>query len=160
MARPKKNKTTAAEDSDAIGQMDESQAHAERGQIDGAFSAGAGMERAGVPSEDGIDAPPAAAEDSPPPVMPDVPVYTEPIKVDEFLPAFQKIVFVKFSREDLAVRAEKMAACDEEMKIMHSELAEYVKELEERAGDDLTPISGDEIAQQVERYLRRRGTGA
>jgi hypothetical protein len=39
-----------------------------------------------------------------------------------------------------------------------AELAEYVRELEERAGDDLmTPISGDEIAQQVERYLRRRG---
>ena len=35
--------------------------------------------------------------------------------------------------------------------------AEYVRELEERAGDDLTPLSGDEIAQQFERYLRRRG---
>jgi proteasome assembly chaperone (PAC2) family protein len=38
-----------------------------------------------------------------------------------------------------------------------AELAEYVRELEERAGDDLTPLSGDEIAQQFERYLRRRG---
>jgi PAC2 family len=37
------------------------------------------------------------------------------------------------------------------------ELAEYVRELEERAGEDLTPQSGDEIAQQIERYLRRRG---
>ena len=40
------------------------------------------------------------------------------------------------------------------------ELAEYVRELEERAGDDLTPLSGDEIAQQFERYLRRRGGNA
>jgi hypothetical protein len=40
-----------------------------------------------------------------------------------------------------------------------AELAEYVRELEERAGDDLTPLSGDEIAQQFERYLRRRGGG-
>jgi hypothetical protein len=38
-----------------------------------------------------------------------------------------------------------------------AELAEYVRELEERAGDDLTPLTGDEIAQQFERYLRRRG---
>jgi hypothetical protein len=38
-----------------------------------------------------------------------------------------------------------------------AELGEYVRELEERAGEDLTPQSGDEIAQQIERYLRRRG---
>jgi proteasome assembly chaperone (PAC2) family protein len=38
-----------------------------------------------------------------------------------------------------------------------AELAEYVRELEERAGEDLSPQSGDEIAQQIERYLRRRG---
>ncbi len=37
-----------------------------------------------------------------------------------------------------------------------AELAEYVRELEERAGEDLVPLSGDEIAQQFERYLRRR----
>ncbi len=38
-----------------------------------------------------------------------------------------------------------------------AELAEYVRELEERAGDDMTALSGDELAQQIERYLRRRG---
>jgi hypothetical protein len=38
-----------------------------------------------------------------------------------------------------------------------AELADYVRELEERAGEDLSPQSGDEIAQQIERYLRRRG---
>lgn len=40
-----------------------------------------------------------------------------------------------------------------------AELAEYIRELEERAGDDMTPLSGDELAQQIERYLRRRGGG-
>jgi hypothetical protein len=39
-----------------------------------------------------------------------------------------------------------------------AELAEYVKELEERSGDaGLQPLSGDEIAQEFEKYLRRRG---
>ena len=39
-----------------------------------------------------------------------------------------------------------------------AELAEYVRELEERSGDDtIQPLSGDEIAQEFERYLRRRG---
>jgi hypothetical protein len=39
-----------------------------------------------------------------------------------------------------------------------AELAEYVRELEERAGDSgLQPLSGDEIAQEFEKYLRRRG---
>jgi hypothetical protein len=38
------------------------------------------------------------------------------------------------------------------------ELAEYVRELEERSGDaGLQPLSGDEIAQEFEKYLRRRG---
>jgi predicted ATP-grasp superfamily ATP-dependent carboligase len=39
-----------------------------------------------------------------------------------------------------------------------AELAEYVRELEERSGDtDLQPLSGDEIAHEFEKYLRRRG---
>jgi hypothetical protein len=39
-----------------------------------------------------------------------------------------------------------------------AELAEYVRELEERAGEsDLQPLTGDEIAQEFEKYLRRRG---
>lgn len=125
MARPKKDKTAPAGDTAAPGKMDETQAAAEQGAVDRAFS-GPAMERPGVPTEPGFDE--APAPDSPPPVMPDIPVYAEAIRKDEFLPAFQKIVFVKFSREDLAVRAEKMAACDEEMKKMHAELAEYVKE--------------------------------
>jgi proteasome assembly chaperone (PAC2) family protein len=39
-----------------------------------------------------------------------------------------------------------------------AELAEYLRELEERAGEEgLRPLSGDEIAQEFEKYLRRRG---
>jgi hypothetical protein len=39
-----------------------------------------------------------------------------------------------------------------------AELAEYVRELEARAGDaDLHPLTGDEIASEFEKYLRRRG---
>lgn len=42
-----------------------------------------------------------------------------------------------------------------------AELAEYVRELEERAGGvGLQPLSGDEIASEFERYLRRRGGSA
>ncbi|MBN1171723.1 MAG: PAC2 family protein [Micromonosporaceae bacterium] len=38
------------------------------------------------------------------------------------------------------------------------ELAEYIRELEERSGDaGLRPLTGDEIAQEFEKYLRRRG---
>jgi hypothetical protein len=42
-----------------------------------------------------------------------------------------------------------------------AELAEYVRELEERSGDaGIQPLSGDEIAQEFEKYLRRRGGSA
>jgi len=56
--------------------------------------------------------------------------------------------------------AEESAQWEEKLRTaadQDAELAEYVRELEERAGDDMTPLSGDEIAQQFERYLRRRG---
>jgi hypothetical protein len=55
--------------------------------------------------------------------------------------------------EESALWEERLRAAAEQ----DAELAEYVRELEERAGEDLTPQSGDEIAQQFERYLRRRG---
>jgi hypothetical protein len=55
--------------------------------------------------------------------------------------------------EEAAQWEERLRAAAEQ----DAELAEYVRELEERAGEDLTPRSGDEIAQQIERYLRRRG---
>jgi len=60
----------------------------------------------------------------------------------------------------MADLAEESAEWEERLRTaaeQDGELAEYVRELEERAGDDITPVSGDEIAQQFERYLRRRG---
>jgi proteasome assembly chaperone (PAC2) family protein len=60
----------------------------------------------------------------------------------------------------MADLAEESAQWEERLRTaaeQDAELAEYVRELEERAGEDLTPLSGDEIAQQFERYLRRRG---
>ena len=57
--------------------------------------------------------------------------------------------------------AEESAEWEERLRTaaeQDAELAEYVRELEERAGDDtLQPLSGDEIAKEFERYLRRRG---
>jgi len=42
-----------------------------------------------------------------------------------------------------------------------TELSDYVRELEERVGDEgIQPVSGDEIAQEFEKYLRRRGGSA
>ncbi|MBT8226006.1 MAG: PAC2 family protein [Dactylosporangium sp.] len=39
-----------------------------------------------------------------------------------------------------------------------AELADYIRELEERSGDaGMRPLTGDEIAQEFEKYLRRRG---
>ena len=60
----------------------------------------------------------------------------------------------------MADLAEESARWEERLRLATEqdvELAEYVRDLEERAGEDLTPQSGDEIAQQFERYLRRRG---
>jgi len=59
----------------------------------------------------------------------------------------------------MADLAEESAQWEERLRTaaeQDTELADYVRELEERAGEDLTRISGDEIAQQFERYLRRR----
>ena len=62
----------------------------------------------------------------------------------------------------MANLAEESAQWEERLRTaaeQDAELAEYVRELEERAGDDMTALSGDELAQQIERYLRRRGGG-
>lgn len=41
-----------------------------------------------------------------------------------------------------------------------AEIAEYVRTLEQREGDSgIEPLSGDEIAREFEKYLRRRGGG-
>lgn len=57
--------------------------------------------------------------------------------------------------------AEESAAWEERVRNAASqdaELAEYLRELEQRAGDaEIQPLTGDEIASAFERYLRRRG---
>ncbi|MEN3309530.1 MAG: hypothetical protein V7603_5732 [Micromonosporaceae bacterium] len=57
--------------------------------------------------------------------------------------------------------AEESAEWEERLRTaaeQDAELGEYVRELEERVGDEgLQPLSGDEIAQEFEKYLRRRG---
>jgi hypothetical protein len=59
--------------------------------------------------------------------------------------------------------AEESAEWEERLRTaaeQDAELAEYVRELEERVGDEgMQPLSGDEIAQEFEKYLRRRGGG-
>jgi predicted ATP-grasp superfamily ATP-dependent carboligase len=56
--------------------------------------------------------------------------------------------------EESAEWEERLRAAAEQ----DAELAEYVRELEERVGDEgMQPLSGDEIAQEFEKYLRRRG---
>jgi predicted ATP-grasp superfamily ATP-dependent carboligase len=58
--------------------------------------------------------------------------------------------------EEAAEWEQKLRAAAEQ----DAELAEYVRDLEERSGDDgIRPASGDEIAREFERYLRRRGPG-
>jgi predicted ATP-grasp superfamily ATP-dependent carboligase len=57
--------------------------------------------------------------------------------------------------------AEESAAWEQKLRAaaeQDAELAEYVRVLEERSGDEgLQQTSGDEIAQEFEKYLRRRG---
>jgi len=56
--------------------------------------------------------------------------------------------------EEAAEWEQKLRAAAEQ----DAELAEYVRDLEERSGDEgLRAASGDEIAQEFEKYLRRRG---
>lgn len=68
----------------------------------------------------------------------------------------EEVLDVPVPMSDLAEESAEWEARLRTATEQDAELAEYVRELEERAGDDLTPLSGDEIAQQFERYLRRR----
>jgi proteasome assembly chaperone (PAC2) family protein len=61
------------------------------------------------------------------------------------------VPMVDLAEEAAAWEARVRAAAEQD-----AELAEYVRELEERAGDELHPLTGDEIASEFEKYLRRR----
>jgi len=60
--------------------------------------------------------------------------------------------------------AEETAEWEERVRAVidqDAEIAEYVRELEQRDGDaGLQPLTGDEIAREFEKYLRRRGGGS
>jgi proteasome assembly chaperone (PAC2) family protein len=64
----------------------------------------------------------------------------------------------------MADLAEESAAWEERVRSaadQDAELGEYVRELEERVGDaGIEQLTGDEIAQEFEKYLRRRGGSA
>jgi hypothetical protein len=57
--------------------------------------------------------------------------------------------------------AEESASWERKLRVaaeQDSELSDYVRELEERAVDgSMRAASGDEIASEFEKYLRRRG---
>lgn len=60
---------------------------------------------------------------------------------------------IDLAEESAAWESRVQAATDQD-----AELAEYVRQLEARAGDGkLHPLSGEEIASEFEKYLRRRG---
>lgn len=108
--------------------LDEDQVRDEKGAIDSAFS----EERPGAPTDPAFDEDEdkddgGPAEESKPVQMPEVSTFTHAIDPSEFLPPFQKIVFVKLSREDLAIRAEQMAACDVESAQLEVDMANEVK---------------------------------
>ena len=73
----------------------------------------------------------------------------------------EEVLDVAVPMADLAEQADdwekKVRAAAEQ----DSELGEYVRELEERVGDaGIQPLTGDEIASEFEKYLRRRGGSA
>lgn len=113
--------------------MDETQVKDEKGAVDAAFSKGA-QERPGVPTDPAFEGNPEPGKGAPEQAVrkPAVPTYTHAIDNSEYLPAFQKIVFVTFSREDVAVRAEEMSACDRDKEQLEIDMAADVKKWKEK----------------------------
>ena len=123
--------------------MEEHQVKDEKDQVNAAFASG--KERPGAPSDPAFDESPnpgQAAEPTEAAKMPDVPTYTHVVAADEFVTSFQKIIFIKFSREDLAVRAEQMAACDTECSQLEMDMAAEMKEWKEK----IKVVQGKRIA--------------
>ncbi|GAA1814045.1 PAC2 family protein [Luedemannella flava] len=70
----------------------------------------------------------------------------------------EEVLDLPVPMDDLAERAAEWEQRVRTAAEQDAELAEYLRELEERAGEEgLRPLSGDEIAQEFEKYLRRRG---
>jgi predicted ATP-grasp superfamily ATP-dependent carboligase len=61
---------------------------------------------------------------------------------------------------DLAETASVWEQTVDELAGQDAEMADYVRSLEERDGEPLTQASGEELAREFEKYLRRRGGSA
>ena len=128
--RPPKADKAAPEETG--GHLDESQAAGEQGAVDRAFSTPA-QERAGVPSDPAFDKDASAKEEPKPTVrMPTSVEFTEAVGADEFLPTFQKFVYVPYTDHEFAEQAKAMAAADIEIKEMEAEAASEAKEWKEK----------------------------
>jgi proteasome assembly chaperone (PAC2) family protein len=74
------------------------------------------------------------------------------------LDRLEDVLDVQVPTGELPEQAEAWEATVSELAGQDAEMAEYVKALEERDGDEpMRHASGEELAQQFERYLRRRG---
>jgi predicted nucleic acid-binding Zn-ribbon protein len=77
----------------------------------------------------------------------------------------EEVLDVEVPLGGLPDQAEEWERTVSEMAEADDEVREYVRQLEEQAeadatdADTLSKASGDEIAADFERYLRRRGTG-
>ena len=72
----------------------------------------------------------------------------------------EELLDVAIPLEDLPDEADAWLRSVDEMAAEDSEIAEYVASLEARSDEGAAPdATGEQIAQDFERYLRRRGTG-
>jgi proteasome assembly chaperone (PAC2) family protein len=97
-----------------------------------------------------------------------VPHYVSQARVPKaavaLLHRIEEVLDVEVPLGALPEQAEEWERTVSEMAEADDEVREYVRQLEEQAeadadADDLSKASGDEIAADFERYLRRRGTG-
>ena len=97
-----------------------------------------------------------------------VPHYVSQARVPKaavaLLHRIEEVLDVEVPLGALPEQAEEWERTVSEMAEADDEVREYVRQLEEQAeaqadDDDLSKASGDEIAADFERYLRRRGPG-
>ena len=97
-----------------------------------------------------------------------VPHYVSQARVPKaavaLLHRIEEVLDVEVPLGALPEQAEEWERTVSEMAEADDEVREYVRQLEEQAeasadDDDLSKASGDEIAADFERYLRRRGQG-
>ncbi len=151
-----KDKKPAAEKTAKPAVMDEAQIKDEKDAVGQAFAQS--TERPGVPTDPAFDPDSKPAEAPVSAVkMPEVPVYTYPVTADEFLAPFPKMVFLRFTVEERATKADEMAACDEERKIMEIEMSEVVKEWKDKLKANESrriAISAQVTARGIEREIQ------